>query len=148
MTDEELKDLFKGLSESAPRNAGPEVEQRLLAAFRQQHGRRSRFRNYLGEIAASLLVAGGLYFLFGGGGAVPRNSAANPDLYRDAGFVVLPYGQSDVPLEHPVIVHVQIQASELGAMGMPLPPTRIRQRVSADLLVGQDGVARAVRLVQ
>ncbi|HLH05581.1 MAG TPA: hypothetical protein VKX25_22625 [Bryobacteraceae bacterium] len=49
-------------------------------------------------------------------------------------FVPLPYGQSDVPLESGVIVRVRLQ-SDAGP-------------VDADLLVGQDGMARAVRFDQ
>jgi hypothetical protein len=61
---------------------------------------------------------------------------------------MLPYAQSDVPMEQAVIVRIKISASELGAIGMPLSGVPRGGNVSADLLVGQDGVARAVRLVE
>ena len=63
-------------------------------------------------------------------------------------FIALPYAQSEVPLEQPVIVRVHIPVSELGVMGVPFAPATGGERIKADLLVGQDGVARAVRLVQ
>jgi len=63
-------------------------------------------------------------------------------------FIALPYSQSEVPLEQPVIVRVRIPVSELGAMGVRSASMSAGESVNADLLVGQDGVARAVRLVQ
>jgi hypothetical protein len=65
-----------------------------------------------------------------------------------AGFIALPYAQSGVPLEEAVIVRVNLQPSEWGSLGVPGPLPHTNGKISADLLVGQDGVARAVRLVQ
>jgi DNA-directed RNA polymerase specialized sigma24 family protein len=45
------------------------------------------------------------------------------------------------------LVRVQIPASQLGGMGIPLAHVAAEEKVNADLLVGQDGIARAVRLV-
>jgi hypothetical protein len=50
-------------------------------------------------------------------------------------------------MEQPVIVRVQIPASQLGGMGIPFAHVAAEEKVNADLLVGQDGIARAVRLV-
>jgi hypothetical protein len=68
-------------------------------------------------------------------------------------FVALPYSQSGVPLENPVIVHMTLGRSELGALGVSAAVVNAREiggteKIHADLLVGQDGVARAVRFVQ
>ena len=70
-----------------------------------------------------------------------EGSYANPP-----GFFALPYAQSDVPLEHAVVVRVNMPPSEASALGMPFDPGA-RKEISADLLIGQDGMARAVRFV-
>jgi hypothetical protein len=69
-------------------------------------------------------------------------------VHQRSEFIALPYAQSEVPLEQPVIVRVQIPVSELSGMGMPFASVTARENVDADLLVGQDGVARGVRLVE
>lgn len=80
---------------------------------------------------------------------VETTSATNESYYAPPpGFVALPYAQSGVPLEQAVIVRVQLHSGELRMLGMPAPVARAGERMSADLLVGQDGIARAVRLVQ
>jgi hypothetical protein len=103
-------------------------------------------RLYLVEIAASLVVVLGLYFLLAGREGARREQASRGDTYSAADFVVLPYGQNDVPLEHPVIVRVQVPEAELSRLGVSLPAIPNGVRVEADLLVGQDGIARAVRV--
>jgi hypothetical protein len=69
-------------------------------------------------------------------------------LDQASGFITLPYGQSGVPLEQPVIVRIDIPVSQLGAIGAPVNPRTAKGMVTADLLIGQDGVARAVRFVE
>jgi hypothetical protein len=65
-----------------------------------------------------------------------------------AGFVSLPYAESGVPMEDAIIVRLRLRASELGRLGVPVGVPATNGSISADLLVGQDGVARAVRLVE
>jgi hypothetical protein len=142
----DVKDYIRALAEAVQQGAGPSVEQRLLIRFRERRDNRRR-RKYLAGIAASLVVAAGLYL------AVLRHQNAIQGVSHNednqaSGFITLPYAQSGVPLEQPVIVRVDIPVSELGMMGVRVAPTGIKQRVRADLLIGQDGVARAVRVVE
>jgi hypothetical protein len=46
-----------------------------------------------------------------------------------------------------VIVRVQLTASDLNSLGVPAMAGAARQPMRAELLFGQDGVARAVRFV-
>jgi hypothetical protein len=87
-----------------------------------------------------------LYFLLAGGGTKPANPEGNEGRVGDPQFVLLPYGQNDVPLEHPVIVRIQVPEAELSGFGVPLPALPKGVTVEADLLIGQDGIARAVRV--
>jgi hypothetical protein len=44
-------------------------------------------------------------------------------------------------------VRVQVPVSQLSGMGIPFAHVAAEEKVNADLLVGQDGIARAVRVV-
>jgi hypothetical protein len=134
----ELEEQLRRLAATLPRGTSEEVEQRLLAAFRARRYAKKRWWIYL---AAAAFLAGvvGLYL------AKPRTAAVSK--YQAGAFVMLPYAQSDVPLEQPVVVRVSISVSALSVMGVP-SLAGANERVNAELLVGQDGVARAVRFVQ
>jgi hypothetical protein len=137
---------LRGLLEVTPQTAGPSVQHHLLARFRQRRDNK-RWRAYIAGIAASVAIAVGSYIALShnGGGIQSVRPAADDQL---SGFITLPYAQSGVPLEQPVIVRVDIPISELGFMGLAVTPTGAKDNVRADVLVGQDGVARAVRLVE
>ncbi len=149
-----LSDQFRRLAKSLPEHAGPEIEQRLLEEFRAHHHRRTRRSVYLAGAAALLLVAFALSSMFvlnsrrlmspaRGSSAHELDAAA-----AFSGFVPLPYAQSGVPLGQAVVVRVQLRASDLTSLGAPVPAGDPRQRIGADVLIGQDGVARAIHFLQ
>lgn len=77
--------------------------------------------------------------------AAPR---AGSGIVRPAGFVALP-GATGLPVfESGMIVRVEIELPSLPSYGVPIVPDAVSNSVEADLLVGQDGQARAIRLVQ
>jgi hypothetical protein len=152
MTEEDrLEDRFRTLARAVPQNASPAVEERLRAAFRLRVNQGARLWGYVARVAASAVLAASLYLVWSQWthrkGSDQQVAAIAP-ARQGSEFIALPYAQSEVPLEQPVIVRVQIPASELGLMGMPLAHATAGERVNADLLVGQDGIARAVRLVE
>ena len=61
-------------------------------------------------------------------------------------FVPWPGARDLPPLESGELLRVDLPVSMLPALGM-MPPTTRATSVKADLIVGQDGLARAVRLV-
>ncbi len=142
----DLRDSLRALAEATPRTAGPSVQHALLTRFRQRRDNKRR-RAYIAGIAASVAIAVGSYLALSHNGAGIRSvrPAATDQL---SGFITLPYAQSGVPLEQPVIVRLDIPVSELGLMGLAVAPAGAKDNVRADVLVGQDGVARAVRLVE
>ncbi|MDQ2777561.1 MAG: hypothetical protein M3Y57_22000 [Acidobacteriota bacterium] len=144
--DHDLRDGFRALAEVTPRTAGPSVQHELLVRFRERRHNKRR-RAYIAGIAASVAMAVGSYIALShnGGGVQSVRPAVDDQL---SGFITLPYAQSGVPLEQPVIVRVDIPVSELGLMGLAVTPAGAKDNVRADVLVGQDGVARAVRLVE
>lgn len=144
----ELQRLFQELTAVLPREARPETEQRLLTAFRMRKRRSRKMWPYWWSAAACLALAVG-WFLAHESGNVSHSNPVEGGYYSNigAGFIALPYGQSDVPLEQAIVVRVKMRASEWDALGAPVALARPSNTISADLLVGQDGVARAVRFV-
>jgi hypothetical protein len=135
-----LDELVRELAARAG-GPSPRVEARLRLACRARR-RRRRFRIGAASLAACLLLWLGL------GWRASNRLTLAPAEASYAGFMALPYAQSDVPIEQPVIVRVELQPADLEALGLPPASVISRNRVHADLLIGNDGIARAVRLAQ
>jgi len=152
---DELKRRFRELAEVVPQQAGDPVKQRVLAAFRAHHSHRRRMLAKAASIAALATMALGLYIalhrhamLRDGRTDGSVTSARDTHAYDSSGFVPLPYAQSGVPLGEAVIMRLQLPVSGLSSLGVPVQSQEAGQRITADVLVGQDGVARAVRFVE
>lgn len=145
MIDDDFNDLVRTLKRVSPKQAGPEVEAELIAAFRAIHSQPKPIRPIWKTMAAALAIGALLYFAWSHRPVTPHRHS--PAVVEEAAFFALPYAESGVPLEQSVIVRMRIPASTLVSLGMRLsvPPEK---SVNAELLVGQDGVARAVRIVQ
>ena len=138
--DVDLINKMRQLASALPRESSPEVQTRLCAAFRARHQRKVPLWVYCASAAVLLL-----------GFMIVRRERAAPStdyVYNVPGFVALPYSQSGVPLESAVVIRVAMRPAELSSMGVAVPVGASTATLKADLLVGQDGVARAVRLVQ
>ena len=70
------------------------------------------------------------------------------DEESDASFYPLPEAEALPAVENAMVVRVQLPVSSLQLMGVPVSEERADASVQADLLLGQDGLARGVRLVQ
>jgi hypothetical protein len=125
----------------------PSREAALLAAFDSSRGRRPGSRTIYWWMtglaaAAALLIAVGLRpgRQFTGRGALPSHPIVVGEFVPWPGALDLP------PLESGELLRIDLPLSMLPALGMMPPPTR-GTAVKADVIVGQDGLARAVRLV-
>jgi hypothetical protein len=78
-----------------------------------------------------------------GAGVAADAGSASDEL---AGFVALPAADRLPGFDSGMIVRVAIPTASLPAFGLPITPDAVRT-VDADVLVGQDGQARAIRLV-
>ena len=148
-----FRDQFQYIAKSGPQCPDAILEQRLVNEFRAHHRRRRRKWIYLWQSAAVVVLAFALSFLlmhnprYAAPSAADRNvQQFDPDVFP--GFVSLPYGESGVPLGQSVVMRVQLRASDVTALGVSLPPGSTREQIGADVLIGQDGVARAVRFHQ
>ena len=126
----------------------PKREQALLAAFdthwAQAHPRTSRWS--LGAAAALAAAIVGLNWLVVSN--TPRvDSVPAEPAFDMTGFVPWPGAEAWPRFESGSLVRVDLPVSALIALGLPVPLSTASV-VQADIVVGQDGFARAVRVVQ
>lgn len=151
MTHPRVTDALRKLRESVvvpPIDAGR--EQAILRAF-DAHWEQppKNASGWMWRAAAAFLatVSFGLNWLvFTGkpGAPEPAASQAGFDL---TGFVPWPGAEVFPPFESGSLVRVDLPVSSLPALGLSTPAPEARV-VQADIVIGQDGFARAVRLVQ
>lgn len=77
---------------------------------------------------------------------VPRRAPDTDDLA--GGFIALAAAGELAPLESGQVLRVELSASTLLSMGLPILAEDVSKPVLAELLLGQDGMARAIRFVK
>jgi hypothetical protein len=83
----------------------------------------------------------------GGAGSTETAKANEPESMTD--FIPLVGDATPAtPLEGGQLVRVQVPRAALASLGLPLNAERGNEPVKADVLVGYDGLARAIRLVR
>jgi hypothetical protein len=166
--DRELLQGLRALAADGTREAPAEIEQQLRAEFRRHHLRRKMLR-LSGAFSAS--AAAGIVLILWVHNETPKttpvsaavveHAVAAPaaqigpaaqiqigDEESDASFYPLPEAEALPAVENAMVVRVQLPVSSLQLMGVPVSEERADASVQADLLLGQDGLARGVRLVQ
>ena len=77
----------------------------------------------------------------------PVNNAGNSaEVATD--FMPLTYDAATAPLDSGHLVRVELPRTALLSMGLPMSVERQNEYVKADVLMGEDGVARAIRFVR
>ena len=76
----------------------------------------------------------------------PIANPADENEYAEE-FLPVPYADDPAALEGGAIVRVTIPRSDLASFGLPITESDGTDRVSADLVVSQDGTPQAIRLV-
>ncbi len=74
----------------------------------------------------------------------PARAAAKREIATD----FIPVMLDPDPFERGRLVRVQLPRSALTAFGLPVNEERFEERIKADVLVGEDGLARAIRFVK
>jgi len=152
-------------SESELESTPASVEQALRRALRSTGrsrtaaGVRASFARPLAA-AALALVAALSVALWGGRtnleNAPPAETALSDGPELEAGNYVVETPTDFIPLdgcagrdcwEEAQLVRVQLPRSSLGYYGLPMDISRIGEQVPADVLMGMDGVPRAIRFV-
>ena len=78
--------------------------------------------------------------------AAPRPPEVLPS-QEMADFLPLPFADREEPLGAGAIVRIQLSEGSLGLLGVPVSDPTSSQPVTADVMLGQDGTARAIRFV-
>jgi anti-sigma factor RsiW len=162
------RELRAGLKLVAERFSGlkapARVEGRLLRAFRAQNGletpagRRGWMVPACWAAAAALLLAAGIWLSGSRQPAPPRIAPAVAELAAvsdveaasaDAdGFIPLPNAESLGPNDDVNIVRMEVPRSTIVELGFEVSADRGADRVEADVLLGSDGLAKAVRFLE
>ena len=145
---QQQKSLTRGLRALAAADGGgppADLEARLMDAFRQRVDAESSspWRAVLGAAAAVLLVATSLEFAWR-----EFEQAQNRFSVAEAEFVPWPGAAMLPSFESGSLVRTELPADVLPLLGIELASSSGSETVMADVLVGQDGPARAVRLAQ
>jgi len=168
-----LADLSALREEWRSVEAPARVEHSVVAAFRSQAAfRRARSLRhswvplFTWASAAAFLVALALllvrpheppaaHHLAHPGGvqlAVLPAATATPDTAADDadadGFIPLPDAQRIAPSDTMNVVRVEVPRSAMLAVGLSVSPDRVSELVEADVMMGSDGLARAVRFIE
>jgi hypothetical protein len=80
--------------------------------------------------------------------AQPPAPAASSTDEADSGFYPLPEAEGLPPIESATVIRVEMPVASLQLMGLAVNDDSAADSVQADILLGQDGLARGVRLVQ
>lgn len=124
--------------------APPHAEQAVMDGFHNHHSRRREAAAAQWLVVAAmlaLLVSAALVLLR----PAPKHRAATPPVEDFRGFVAVPYRVA--PMERGYVVRVQMSRNALVSLGMPVSAGQ-PEVVQADLLLAEDGLAQAVRLVR
>jgi hypothetical protein len=156
-----MNELLRALAESdREKEAPPEVEIRLKAAFRRKYKRR------VWPYFAVAAVAAGMAFFV----RVPKPQtmeiavvtppvpalgiakAAPPRVVRrkqpqEIVTEFYPLMEDPPPFERGELLRVSLPAAAMRSVGVPVSEDRLTELVQADVLVGQEGLARAIRFV-
>jgi hypothetical protein len=145
MTEQQERTLRAGLKALATvtrdASAGPAVEAAVLAEMRRRHTPAPLSRGWLPVAAALVLATSSGVWLAQTGRPEPHRQI------HPAGFIEVPGVSALPPLESGTIVRVALPVTALPSYGIQIVPDIHRYSVEADLLVGQDGMTRAIRLV-
>jgi hypothetical protein len=171
MSEERIVSALRALAESErDKEASPEVETRLRRAFRRRLAVRMWRRAGLLATAAAVVAAVAFHAWQQRRDRMPAVATAAPSMQQAPAIQVAPVvarrmrRPSPRPREivtefFPLIdvapdfgrgewVRVRVPAETMLSVGLPVREDRLADPVEADLLIGEEGLARAIRFVR
>jgi hypothetical protein len=145
--DDAMNRLAQELAET---DAPPEIESTVLAEFdrvaQMQARRRRRGRYWIAAAGAIAASTAGLWMIVKN---VQHKPAPPPSVQTEAEqpFVPIPYVLPPAPYERVEVVRMKLPVAALIAAGFQMQTADLGAQAEADVIVGQDGRARAVRLI-
>ena len=171
--EEEIVVALRALAESdRGKEAPPEAEARLRAAFRESMSRRRRrYFIWIGVAAAAALVVAGMLWrsprtepvrteipteralpAIEAPVTVARQDPVRPrPLRRQPREIVtefFPLMDAPPPIGNGELVRVSLPSSAMRTVGLPVREDRLAEPVQADVLVSEEGLATAIRFVK
>ena len=124
--------------------APPGIESAVLAEFdRVKRRRRTKYWTAAAGVAAAIvLIIAAMHRQPDADSSPPA-----PPAQVEQPFVPIPYVLPPAPYERVEVVRMRVPVSALIAAGLPMRTDDPAGQAEADVLVGQDGRPRAVRLV-
>ena len=176
--ENDLKNALRRLAASMPREAPACVEQRLLEQFRRRRQVRRRMVWASASSVGAAIAAGifTVFFMIPAAPGPPppaivhvpppalkqpvktvvarraarrKTPQAQPSRAEVATtFYPLPDADSLPPADHATVMRVRLPRSAMRMVGLPVNEERVNERIQADVVLGQDGLVRAVRFMQ
>ena len=141
--NDRLNSAMRRLAEEcALQQLPPQLETALLAEFE-----RERRRNRISWIAGLAAAASILTLVSWHDPLLLKRTAPQPVSSDDQTFVPIPYVAPPASYERIEVIRMEVPIAALIAAGLTVRTADLGARVEADVVVGQDGRARAVRLV-
>jgi hypothetical protein len=140
-------------AESRPRRSSGDARESLMNIFEARHARRSSPRWYWAAAVAAAVLLGlvlgpeAVNRLRHPAASAPDETAASTiESYADSeGFIAVPYAPPLATGEMVRIVHTELNPAALASLGVSVDPAWTTQ-LPADVLEGEDGMPRAVRV--
>jgi hypothetical protein len=138
MSDDQIFEALNALKNAdCGREAGPDVEARVLAAFDRRAKRPRRVFTWAAVAAAAALALA----------LVPAKHSPSPVEAKEVVTPFIPLMAVQPPFERGEVVRVVVPAEMMRDVGLPVTDAQLTGQVEADVLVGQEGLARAIRFV-
>lgn len=146
-----LDDALNRLAAEHAQAAAPaQIESMVLAEFQRAH-RIRRARRWIAAAAAAAVLIAALAMEHRARQIAPETVAAAPAQAQSADseqpFVPIPYVLPPAPYERLEVVRMQLPVAALIAAGFRMETADQGAQAEADVVIGQDGRARAIRLV-
>ena len=139
-----LDDAMSRLAaELADTEAPPEIESAVLAVFNRMR-RRRRGKYWIAAAGAIAASIAGVWMIAKN---VEHKPTAAQDVQTEQPFVPIPYVLPPAPYERVEVVRMTLPVAALIAAGFRMQTADLGAQVEADVILGQDGRARAVRLI-
>jgi hypothetical protein len=176
MSDESVQDLLRALAEAdASAEAPREIELRLRKQFRSRKRKHVWRRSAMWATSAAAVIA--LFVVLAGRQPAvrPVNSVVSPPAVTipqvaepsisavsppRRAIAVRPRQRQEIvtdffplmdpapPFERGQLLRVELPASAMQMVGLPVHEERLTDRVEADVLLGEEGLPRAIRFVK
>jgi hypothetical protein len=137
MSEDRVVQALRALSEhDASREASPEVEARLRVQFQSRRRRSAWRRTAVWAAAAAAMVRKTARRV--------RGPVTGP---QEVVTDFFPLMDPAPPFERGQLLRVELPASAMQMVGLPVREDRLADSVQADVLVGEEGLPRAIRFV-